>query len=94
MPGIRRREFVSLLGGAAAAWPFAAGAQQQATPVIGYLNFPPVAASPHFLAAFREGLRAEGFAEGQNLSIEFRSADGKAERLPELAADLVGVRSV
>jgi ABC-type uncharacterized transport system substrate-binding protein len=89
MPGMRRREFVSLLGGAAAAWPFAAGAQQQATPVIGYLNFPPVAASPHFLAAFREGLRAEGFAEGQNLSIEFRSADGKAERLPELAADLV-----
>jgi putative tryptophan/tyrosine transport system substrate-binding protein len=58
-------------------------------PVIGYLSFPPIAASPHFLAAFRKGLDAEGFAEGQNLSIELRSADGKAERLSELAADLV-----
>jgi putative tryptophan/tyrosine transport system substrate-binding protein len=85
---MRRRTFVSLLG-AAAAWPFAARAQQSAMPVIGYLSFPPIAASPHFLAAFRKGLGAEGFTEGQNLSIEFRSADGKAERLPELAADLV-----
>ena len=91
---MRRREFITLFGGAAAGWPFAARAQQSAMPVIGYLSFPPIAASPHFLAAFREGLRAESFAEGQNLSIEFRSADGKAERLPELAADLVGVRSV
>jgi putative ABC transport system substrate-binding protein len=85
---MRRRTFVSLLG-AAAAWPFAARAQQSAMPVMGYLSFPPIAASPHFLAAFRKGLGAEGFAEGQNLSIEFWSADGKAERLPELAADLV-----
>jgi putative tryptophan/tyrosine transport system substrate-binding protein len=83
-----RREFISLLGSAAAAWPLAAHAQQRAMPVIGYLSFPPIAASPHFLAAFRKGLDAEGFAEGQNLSIEFRSADGKAERLSELAADL------
>jgi putative tryptophan/tyrosine transport system substrate-binding protein len=86
---VKRRAFITLLGGAAAAWPLPARAQQQAMPVIGYLSFPPIAASPHFLAAFRKGLDAEGFAEGQNLSIEFRSADGKAERLSELAADLV-----
>src|SRR5919109_801102 len=88
MLDLRRRQFMTLLGGAGAAWPLAARAQELAMPVIGYLSFPPIAASPHFLAAFRKGLGAEGFAEGQNLSIEFRSAEGKAERLPELAADL------
>jgi putative ABC transport system substrate-binding protein len=86
---MRRRNFITLLGGAAAAWPLAARAQQRPQVVIGYLSFAPISLSPHFLAAFRKGLGAEGFVDGQNVTLEFRSADGDAERLPELAADLV-----
>ena len=72
-----------------AAWPLAARAQQSARPVIGYLSTQAIAARPRYLAAFRTGLATEGFVEGQNLTIEYRAADGKPERLPELAADLV-----
>ncbi len=86
---MRRREFITLVGSATAAWPRSLGAQQPARPVIGYLSFAPIDARPHYFAAFRKGLDAEGFVEGQNVTIVYRDAGGRTERLPELAADLV-----
>jgi hypothetical protein len=84
---MRRREFITVLGGAAVAWPLGARAQQSAVPVVGYFHFG--GAHPDELAAFHRGLSELGYVEGRNVTVEYRWANNEVGRLSELAADLV-----
>jgi len=87
---IRRREFITLLGGGVAAWPLAARGEQLAVPVIGYLNpAAPAEADQHLIAAFRQGLAEAGYVEGKNLAIEYRFTNFRPELMAEAAGDLV-----
>ena len=89
---MRRREFIALVGGAAVGWPVAAEAQQAAKVArIGYLS-PNLASSPHLRDAFLQGLRDLGYGQGRNVVIEYRDAEGKPERFPALAAELVALK--
>ena len=87
---MRRRDFIAALGSAAAMWPHAARAQQASMPVIGFLRSASLVDVPYFVTAFRQGLKEAGFVEGQNVAIEFRSAENQPDRLPALVADLIG----
>ena len=86
---MNRRDFITLLGGVAAAWPLAASAQQTAVPVVGFLSAVSEAATVKHQVQFRRGLRETGFVPGQNVAVEYRWAEGQYDRLPGMAADLV-----
>src|SRR5262245_50939009 len=86
---MRRREFITLLGGAAATWPLAARAQQPPVPVVGFVRSTSLAPFETLVAGFRQGLRETGFVEGENIAVDYRYADDVAERLPTLVGDLI-----
>jgi putative tryptophan/tyrosine transport system substrate-binding protein len=88
MPDLRRRQFITLLGGAVAAWPIVARAQRASVPVIGFLDATTAADTVYRVSAFRDGLKEVGFIDGHNVAIEFRWAENKFDRLPALAVDL------
>src|SRR6201985_2915923 len=86
---MNRRKFITLLGGTAVAWPLAARGQQSGMPVVGFLNSTSPDGFTERLRKFSQGLKEQGFVEGENVAIVYRFADNQADRLPELAADLV-----
>jgi putative ABC transport system substrate-binding protein len=86
---IRRRQFICLVGGAAIAWPLMARAQQSAMPAIGFLRSASNTGASHLIAAFRRGLKETGFVEGENVAVEYRSAEGQIDRLPVIVAELL-----
>ena len=86
---MKRREFITLLGGAAATWPFSVRAQQAATPVIGFLSTTSAGPFAHLIAGFRRGLQEVGYVDGRNVVIEYRWAEGQYDRVQALALDLV-----
>jgi putative ABC transport system substrate-binding protein len=89
MVDMRRREFLGVLGGAAAAWPLAAHAQQPALPVVGFVRDGSADTAVRYVAGFRKGLNETGFIEGQNVTVEYHWLEGRYDRLPALLADLV-----
>jgi putative ABC transport system substrate-binding protein len=86
---MRRRELITLIGGAAVTWPLAARGQQPAMPVVGFLRSTSLVNATDLVTAFRQGLKEAGFVEGQNVAIEFRSAEDQVDRLPALVADFI-----
>src|SRR3954453_5758235 len=87
---MQRRELITLIAGAAAAWPLAGLAQQPAMPLVGFLRSSTLSASIHLVTGFRQGMKELGFVEGQNVAVEYRYADNQVDRLPALVADLLG----